>query len=135
MALILSAPIITTFLYRPLSIKDAPVVSANKKPLQAALKSKPQAFIAPILSQIILAVAGKTISGVTVAQIMQSISVGSMPLFLHISSTAGTAISDVASPSPFKIRLSSIPVLDFIHSSLVSIMVSKIALVNLNSGT
>ena len=43
MELILSTPTTITFLYLPVSIKLAPVLSANKNPLQAALKSKPKA--------------------------------------------------------------------------------------------
>src|SRR5690606_24591560 len=101
MALILSAPTTTTFLYRPLSISAVPVVTPNRKPEQAAFKSKPQAFLAPILSQIIFAVAGNIISGVTVQQIKQSISLGSIPLLRQSSCTAGAPISDVANPFPF----------------------------------
>jgi hypothetical protein len=58
-----------------------PVVKPYKNPEQAAFKSNPKAFVAPILSQIIFAVAGNIISGVTVQQIRQSISLGSIPLF------------------------------------------------------
>src|SRR5258708_30063094 len=100
MALILSAPQTTTFLYRPLSIIEAPRVTEYKKPEQAADTSKPHAFLAPSLSQAILAVAGKSISAVTVATIRQSISIGSIPLFSHNCFTAGTTISEVAKPSP-----------------------------------
>src|SRR5437868_13323749 len=100
MLLILSAPTTTTFLYRPLSINVAPVVNAYKKPEQAALISNLKALLAPILSQMILAVAGKVMSGVTVAQIRQSISEGPIPRFLHRSKTAGAARSLVPRPSP-----------------------------------
>src|SRR5882757_10484516 len=135
MLLILSAPITTTFLNRPLSIYMAPVVSAYKKPEQAALRSNPQAFLAPILSQTMLAVAGNSISAVTVATIKQSISSGLMPLFLQISSATGTQRSEVALPGSFRILLSSMPVRVRIHSSLVSTIFSRSAFVKLSSGT
>ena len=133
--LILSTPTTITFLYLPASTKLAPVVKANKKPLQAAPKSNPNAFFAPILSPMIFAVAGNTMSGVTVAQIIQSISKGSKCLFLKISSIAFAAISELALPGSLKILRSEIPVLDLIHSSFVSTNFSKSKLVNLVSGT
>ena len=135
MALILSAPTTTTFLYRPLSTRAAPVVRLYKKPEQAASTSNPQAFLMPSLSQATLAVLGKNMSGVMVATIMQSISLGSMPLLLQRSCTAGTTRSEVARPSPLRICLSSIPVLVLIHSSLVSTIFSKSALVSTSFGT
>src|SRR5574343_2020577 len=135
MALILSTPTTITFLYRPLSINMAPVVTAYKKPLQAALISKPHALVAPILSAMILAVAGNTMSGVTVAQIMQSISVGAIFFLRNTSSMAFTAISLLAFPGSFSILLSSIPVLVLIHSSLVSTIFSRSKLVSFVSGT
>src|SRR6185503_1610388 len=135
MALILSAPTTTTFLYRPLSINMVPVDNPYKNPEQAAFKSKPKAFVAPILSQIIFAVAGKSISGVTVQQIRQSISFGSIPLLWQSSSTAGAPRSEEAFPSPFKILLSVMPVLVLIHSSLVSTIFSRSAFVSLSGGT
>ena len=110
-------------------------MSANKNPLQAAPKSKPNAFLAPTLSPIKLAVEGKGISGVTVAQIMQSISKGSKFFFRIISSIASEAISELALPGSRKILRSEIPVLDLIHSSLVSTIFSRSKLVSLVSGT
>ena len=74
-------------------------------------------------------------SGVTVQQIKQSISSGSIPFLLQRSNTAGAPKSEVAFPSPFNILLSSTPVLDFIHSSFVSTIVSNNLLVSRNSGT
>src|SRR5579872_6344594 len=115
MLLILSAPITITFLKRLLSIYMAPLVNAYKKPEQAALRSKPQAFFAPVLSHTILAVAGKTISGVTVAMIRQSISSGLIPLFLQISWKTGTQRSEVALPAPLRILRSAMPVRLRIH--------------------
>ena len=133
--LILSTPTTMTFLYLPASIKLAPVVKANRKPLHAAPRSNPKAFFAPILSPIIFAVAGKTMSGVTVAQIIQSISNGSKFFLRNISSIAFTAMSELALPGSLRILRSEIPVLLFIHSSLVSTSFSKSKLVNLVSGT
>ncbi len=85
----------TTFLKRPLSIYMAPVVSAYRKPEQAALISKPQAFFAPVLSHTMLAVAGITYLRWTVATIRQSISSGLIPRLAHISSNTGTHRSEV----------------------------------------
>ena len=127
-------PTTTTFLYRPLSIKAAPVVTPNKKPEHAAPRSKPKQFTAPILLAIIFADAGNNISAVTVQQMITSISDGSIPRFLQSSKTAGAPISETPLPSPFKILLSSTPVLDFIHSSFVSTIVSSSALVSMYSG-
>ena len=50
----------------------AAVATENKKPEHAAIKSKPKAFLAPILSAITQAVEGNIISGVAVAQIIKS---------------------------------------------------------------
>src|SRR5258708_25493534 len=113
----------------------APVVSPYGKPEQAALRSDPQAFLAPILSQTILAVAGNSISAVTVATIRQSISSGLMPRFLQISRATGTQRSEVALPGSFRILLSSMPVRVRIHSSLVSTIFSRSAFVKRSSGT
>ena len=135
MELILSTPTTITFLYLPVSTNAAPVFNANRNPLQAAPKSNPKAFFAPSLSPMILAVAGKIISGVTVAQIMQSMSNGSRFFLRRISSMAFTAISELALPGSINILLSDIPVLVLIHSSLVSTIFSKSKFVNLVSGT
>src|SRR5688500_2941695 len=83
----------------------------------------------------IFAVAGKSISAVTVQHITQSISRGSIPLFLHRSKTAGSPRSEVAFPSPFNILLSTTPVRVRIHSSFVSTICSRSLFVNLSSGT
>ena len=68
---------------------------AYKETRAGCARSNPQAFSAPTLSQTMLAVDGKNISGVTVPTIRQSISSGSMPLFLHSSNTAGTPRSEL----------------------------------------
>ena len=134
MELILSAPTTTTLRYRPLSIRVAPVVSAYRNPEQAARISNPHAFFAPSLWQAILAVEGNIISGVTVATMRQSISSAVMPRFSSTIFTAGTTISEVARPSPFRILRSSMPVRVLIHSSLVSTSFSRSALVSLSGG-
>ena len=134
MELILSAPTTTTFLAVPFSTNCAPVVSANKNPLHAALKSKPHAFLAPALCPIKLAVDGNSMSGVTVAQMMRSMSMGSSPDFSHSDLTASAPMSEVALLGSFKMRRSSIPVRVRIHSSEVSTIFSKSWLVSLSSG-
>src|SRR5688572_22156642 len=98
MADILSPPITITFLYLPDSTNLEPVSRPNKKPEQAAARSNPQAFLAPTLSQTILAVAGNIRSPVMVQQMIMSISVALIPRFFNNSFTAITAISDVALP-------------------------------------
>src|SRR5258708_13842634 len=113
----------------------APVVSPYGKPEQAALRSDPQAFLAPILAQTILAGAGNSISAVTVATNRQSISSGLMTRFLQISRATGTQRSEVALPGSFRILLSSMPVRVRIHSSLVSTIFSRSAFVKRSSGT
>ena len=60
----------------------AAVAIENKKPEQAAIRSYAKAFLAPILSAIIQAVDGNIISGVAVAQMMQSISSAAIPLLV-----------------------------------------------------
>src|SRR5258708_38663671 len=96
----------------------APVVSPYGKPEQAALRSDPQAFLAPILSQTILAVAGESISAVTGATIRESISSRLMPRFLQISRATGAQRSEGAFPGSFRILLFSFPLRGGIPSSL-----------------
>ena len=57
------------------------VATENKKPEHAAIRSYANAFLAPILSAIIHAVDGKIMSGVAVAQMMQSISSAAISFF------------------------------------------------------
>ena len=131
---ILSAPTTTTFLHFPVSMNCEPVATAKRNPEQAAPKSYPHAFFAPILSQIILAVAGNKWSGVTVAQMSKSMSIGEIPRFSHSTFTASTAMSLVPNPSPFRMCRSEIPVRERIHSSLVSTIFSKSAFVRMSGG-
>ena len=58
-----------------------PVSRAKRNAEHAADKSKPNALFAPILSAIRHAVEGKSMSGVTVAQIMRSTSNGDVFVF------------------------------------------------------
>jgi hypothetical protein len=74
-------------------------------------------------------------SGVAVEQMSSSISPGEIPLFLQRSFTASAPMSDVASPSPFSILRSLIPVRDCIHSSFVSTIFSKSLLERISGGT
>ena len=112
-----------------------PVVRANIKPEQAALRSNPQAFVAPTLWAIRLDVEGNSISGVTVAVMMTSISEGSMPLFLHRVLTASAPISEVALVGSLRMCRWEIPVRDLIHSSFVSTIFARSSFVKRSSGT
>ena len=69
-----------------------------KKPEQAAIKSKANAFFAPILSAIIQAVDGNSMSGVAVAQIIRSISSALVSVFLKRFFIALTPKSGVVHP-------------------------------------
>ena len=131
MADILSPPMTTTFLYRPDSMKLAPVVKPYKNPEHAAAISKLNALTAPTSVATILAVAGKVISGVIVAKMIKSISFGSILVFASISLTAATPIIETPLFSPFSILLSLMPVRLVIHSSLVSTIVSSSLLVRI----
>ena len=103
-------------------------------PEHAALKSYPHELTAPTLSAMRLAVAGKCMSAVTVAQMIKSTSVASMPRFSNNSLTASAPMSDVALVGSLRILRSWIPVRERIHSSLVSTIFSRSALVNTSSG-
>ena len=79
---------------------------AKRNAEQAADKSNPKAFLAPILSAIKHAVEGKSMSGVTVAQIIKSISSAEILRFFNNKLMAFAAMSDVANKGSFKILLS-----------------------------
>ena len=83
MADILSAPHTIIFVCLPASINLLPVSRAYKKPEHAALMSKLHALVAPTLCDTMLAVEGKTRSGVTVATMIRSISSAVIPRFLR----------------------------------------------------
>ena len=135
MELILSPPTTTTFLCLPLSMNCAPVVRPYRNPLQAAPRSKPQAFLAPMASHTMLAVAGNTRSGVTVHTIIRSISSGPMPRFFSRPFTASMAITLRPWSFPCRMRRSLMPVRSVIQASLVSTMVSSTWLESTMSGT
>ena len=134
MELILSAPTTTTFLAVPFSTNWAPVVNANKNPLHAADRSNPQALVAPALWAMRLAVEGKSMSGVTVAQMTMSMSSGANPDLAHKDFTASAPMSDVALLGSLRMRRSWMPVRVRIHSSVVSTIFSRSKLVSLSSG-
>src|SRR5258706_12409348 len=76
MEVMVSLPIAKTFLCAPEPTNCAPTVSAYANPEHAAERSKPQAFFAPMRSCTRQAVAGKSMSGVTLATMIMSISAG-----------------------------------------------------------
>ncbi len=104
------------------------------KPVQAAEMSKAAARGAPIAAWIWVAVAGNGVSGVTVAQITRSTSSPPTPAISRARREAGRAKSDSASSSR-AMRRSRIPVRVTIHSSEVSTIFSRSALVSIWSGT
>ena len=134
MELIVSAPITMTMPCAPLSISLAPTWSAYKKPEQAAPRSKPHAWGAPIFSCTRQAVAGNGISGLTVATMMTSTASAEMPRSARHSRAASAARSLVATPGSTRWR-SRMPVRSTIHSSEVSTIVSRSALVSTRGGT
>ncbi len=132
--LITSAPITITFLCIPLSTSFAPTCSAYGNPEQAADRSNPHAPFAPSLSCTRQAVAGKNISGVTVATIITSSSLASIPRLARHFFAASTERSLVATPASTMCR-SRIPVRSVIHWSFVATIFSRSAFVNNRGGT
>src|SRR5512135_1351695 len=102
MLLILSVPTTRTLAWAPDSTSLAPVVRANRNPEQAAERSNPQAFVALIFSWMMQAVAGKNMSGVTVATMITSISDALIRRCARTFSMALTAMSEEA---PFSMIL------------------------------
>ena len=101
-------------------------------PEHAALISKAIAFFAPISFCTRQATEGVNISGVIVATTIKSIS---SPLSFDLWSAIFAALMeiwDVSSPS--EILLSFIPVLEVIHSSLVSTILDKSSFVITSEG-
>src|SRR5216684_6146155 len=129
-----SLPITITFLCVPAPTNCAPTVSAYENPEHAADRSKPHAFFAPIRHCTRQAVAGKNMSGVTLATIIISISEGSVFVCASNAFAASVAKCDEAMPFSTMCR-SRIPVRVRIHSSLVSTIFSKSALVITLGGT
>jgi len=123
-----------TFLWAPDSTSFAPTWRAKGKPEQAAERSKPQAWGAPSLCWTRQAVAGKDMSGVTVATMMTSSSEASMPRRERQILAASKAKSLVATPLSTMWR-SRMPVRSVIHWSLVATIFSRSALVSRWGGT
>ena len=134
MEVITSAPMTSTFRCAPDSTNWAPTVRAYAKPEQAALMSKPQAFVAPSWSCTRQAVAGKGMSGVTVATMMRSTSAGLTLARSRHSRAARVARALVPVPGSTTWRC-RIPVRVRIHSSEVSTTFARSALVITRSGT
>ncbi len=74
-----SVPMSRAFFTAPVSIWARTVCSAKRKPLQAADRSYPQAFLQPSARWMMQAVLGNIMSGVTVGTTMRSISSGATP--------------------------------------------------------
>jgi hypothetical protein len=87
---------------------------------------------APMAFCNMVAVAGKILSGVVVAKIIKSNSLGAMPAISSALLVAITAKSQVV--SLVTLRLSLMPVLLVIHSSDVSIVLDRSALVTTVGG-
>ncbi len=104
------------------------------KPVQPASRSNAAAFFIPSVSAISADVVGKSMSGVTVAQMIRSISDGSAPASASASRTAGSAMSLSASSCTAK-RRSLIPVRSWIHSSEVSTSCARSSFVITLAGT
>src|SRR5207247_443464 len=104
-----------------------------RNPEHAASMSNAAAFFAPIFCWMRHAVAGKGMSGVIVAQIMRSISSSRTPACSIARRDASAPMSDVHIVSE-AIRRSRIPERVTIHSSVVSTIFSKSALVRIRSG-
>ena len=75
----MSPPTTSALFARPEATEACACASAYMKPVQPAERSKAAASSAPIASATSAAVAGKIMSGVTVATVTRSISFGSMP--------------------------------------------------------
>src|SRR2546428_2134170 len=98
-------------------------------PEQPAARSKAAAPTAPRLSWTMQEVAGIGMSGVTVAQTIRSMSDADMPAAVKASCAARVANCDMYSSSR-AMRRSRIPVREVIHSSEVSTIFSRSALVS-----
>ena len=123
-----SAPISSTRL-APVSSRPWAVRTPYMNPLQAAFRSIDMQVIPRSLA-IIGAVAGAMRSGVVVARMSTSMSLGLTPASFIASVPARTASSRVELP----IRRSRIPVRSLIHSSEVSRVLERSSLVTMFSG-
>ena len=98
------------------------------KPEHTACTSKAAPPVMPRPAWILTAVAGNVRSGVAVAQMMRSMSLGSMPERTRAWREAAMPRSEVSSPSSAMWRC-SMPVRSLIHSSVVSTMRARSSLV------
>jgi hypothetical protein len=104
------------------------------KPEQAAPRSNPHAFIAPIFACSLHAVLGKIVSGVVVPTTMKPMSRGVRPASAMASRAAGSAMSDVPTPGSTMCR-SRMPVRCMIQSWSVSTIRSRSSFVRSFGGT
>jgi hypothetical protein len=104
------------------------------KPVQPALTSNAMPFLAPSRLCSTQAVEGNGMSPVTVPTTIRSMSAGFKFASVSAFSQALRAMSDAASSGPDILR-SFMPVRSTIHSSDVSIILSRSALVRMRSGT
>src|SRR5574340_1646231 len=104
------------------------------KPVHAADRSKAPALLAPSWSWMRQAVAGKMYSGLDVAHMIRSMSVGFRFALFRAWMEALTASVDGYSRS-LAMRRSRIPVISRIHLSLVSTRCASSSLVSTVSGT
>ena len=129
-----SAPITSTFFDCPLRMNLSAIPSAYTKPEQAALTSNAAQPLAPMRCCTRQAVDGKMMSGVVVPSTIRSSSDALTPAASSALCAAVTARSPVVSPSA-AIWRSRMPVRVRIHSSLVSTIFSRSALVTTRSGS
>ena len=118
-----------------LGIEDRQLTATTSgiEPVQAAETSKAKACRAPISRWMKQAVLGYCISGVTVAQMMRSMSSAEMPAWSMAACAARTPMSDEAM-SGSAMRRSLMPVRSTIQSLLVSTIFSRSAFVRTRSG-
>ena len=131
---ITSAPTTSACSTAPVATICQPTVNAYVNPEQAAPRSNPQARLAPIFGCSTQAVLGNIVSGVVVPTTMKPMSAGVRPASRIAPSAAGYARSDVATPASTMCR-SRMPVRCRIHSSEVSTISSRSALVSSFGGT
>src|SRR5690348_7130700 len=129
-----SAPMTSTRFAWPARTKLLATPSAYTKPEHAALTSNAMQPLAPRRSWIRHAVAGKMRSGVVVPSTTMSSSNALTPASANACWAARNARSPVVSPSAAT-RRSRMPVRVRIHSSLVSTIFSRSALVTTRSGS
>ena len=113
-----SAPMTSTFSITPPRMNWAAVIRANRKPLQAAVRSKATARRAPMAAWTRGAVPNRS-SGLEVASRMRSTSSAAQPAWARAARAASAARLVTVSPGPAT-RRAAIPVRLRIQSSVVS---------------